>query len=383
MKNLKFLCAVVLLAVGISLPASAQENERDYEAAPYTFIGVQGGVQNTLNNKFNNWKTFTPTAALSLGHFFSPEFGARLNVNGIWNKGCASAWTSQTGYYKFNDIIASADVLVNLCTTFGNKDYYPVNLYFIGGLGLFHAWNNTEAADLANNAPYYHMLYANQSPRDAFNGRLGLQLEASLCKNVAFNIEGTYNMHAGDQKTFAPDNNELILLAGLNFKFGFKNKEVEEIPEVWETVMDTIWYDDVTYTDVVKDGNIDKRIFFEIRESDVESSDAQIAAVAEFLKGVENGEITITSYADRGTGNPTINMEYSRARAEKTQKALIEKGVNPSIIRSVNWKGDTEQPYAENDMNRVSIITGHGVYKQQVKNTVKRFKLQEKQVRVQ
>ena len=152
---------------------------------------------------------------------------------------------------------------------------------------------------------------------------------------------------------------------------------------MWETRIDTTWYDDVTYKDVVKPGDIDKRIFFEIRESDVASTDAQIEAVAKFLREVKDAEITITAYADRGTGNPEINMGYSQQRAEKTKAALIAKGVDPSIIKRVEWKGDTVQPYPEdNDKNRVSIITGHGVYKQQEKVVNRKFKTQEVRYRV-
>lgn len=116
----------------------------------------------------------------------------------------------------------------------------------------------------------------------------------------------------------------------------------------------------------MKDGHIDKRIFFVIRESKVEDTNEQIDAVVKFLKDVQNGEIVITAYADRGTGNPEVNMNYSKQRAEKTKAALIAKGVDPGIIKSVVWKGDTVQPYPnDNDKNRVCIITGRGVYKQQ------------------
>ena len=400
MKNLKTIFAVLLLAIGVTMPVSAQEAKSD-RVAPYNFIGVQGGVQNTLNNQYNNWKTFTPTAAISLGRMFCPEVGVRLNVNGMWNKGAASAYKGDTDYYNFNYATTGIDVMPNLCTIFGRKDYYPVNLYFILGMGWFHAWNNTEAQDLVKKG--YYLPNADNATRDAFNGRLGLQLEADLCKNLALNLEGSYNMHAGQGRAFTPEDRQLLLMAGLTYKFGHKKAARNEANDYvdfsdanmgtdaaaakakdYEVVIDTIWYDDVEYKDVQKIIDIDKRIFFNIAQSNIESTDAQAASVAEFLKGVQNAQITITSYADRGTGNPTINMEYSKKRAEKTRQALIDRGVDPSIIKSVEWKGDTVQPYPDdNDKNRVSIITGRGVSKQQEKYTVKRFKLQEKKVRVQ
>lgn len=158
----------------------------------------------------------------------------------------------------------------------------------------------------------------------------------------------------------------------------------EEPKEVWKTVIDTTWYDDITYVDDYQDRSIDKRIFFSIRESEVGSTDEQIAAVAEFLKTVKNGEVTITSYADKGTGNAKLNIGYSRQRAEKTRRALIEKGVDPNIIKKTEWKGDTVQPYPDdNDKNRLSIITGHGVYNVPQKVVTRKFKTSERRVRVQ
>ncbi len=360
------------------MPASAQ----DKATAPYNFIGLQGGVQSSVNLKSDNLKTLSPTAAISLGRMFSSAFGARLNVNGIWSKSAASNMAGNTDFYKYNYTTTSIDVMPNIVYLFNKKDYNPVNLYFIAGAGWAHAWNDKEKNTVAANG--YVLPYIETTSRDAVNARLGLQLEANLSKHFALNLEGNYNFQPGQKWVFDNDYQKVNLMAGVNYKFGYKKPVIEEVPEVWETRVDTIWYDDVQYKDVVKDGNIDKRIFFEIRESDVASTDAQISAVAEFLKGVQDGQVTITSYADRGTGNPTINMEYSKQRAEKTRQALIDRGVDPSIIKSVEWKGDTVQPYPDdNDKNRVSIITGRGVYKQQEKYTVKRFKLQEKQVRVQ
>ncbi|MBQ0050009.1 MAG: outer membrane beta-barrel protein [Bacteroidales bacterium] len=377
--------AVALLATCVSTSAVAQVNERSWEPAPYTFVTLQGGVQNTFNCDYPFNKTFTPTAAFSIGHFFSPVVGLRLNFNGIWSKSGATALLSrEKDYYDFKYLTTSADVLVNLCTLFGKKDYYPVNLYFIGGLGYYHAWDNKQALTMTTEAPIYDIYHADKDKRDAFNGRAGLQLEFNLCKNLALNLEGTYNVHAGGHQTFAPVNNQLVLLAGLNIKFGHKKVEKHVVEPVYTTVIDTIWYDEDSYTDVYKDGNIDRRVFFDLRESDVESTDAQLAAVAEFLKGVQDGEVTITAYADKGTGNPKINMEYSKLRAQKTQEVLISMGVNPSMIKVVDWKGDTVQPYPDdNEKNRVSIISGHGVYKQQKKVTNRKFRTEERKVRVQ
>ncbi len=388
MMQFKRILAVLALAAGIAAPALAQEEDDglDYKPFPYMFIGVQGGGQTTLTN-FSNSKLITPTASLSFGAWFTPVVGARIHVNGIWNKGGLSNAYSDEGVTKYEDlkykykyVTSDIDVMINLVSLFGRKSYYPLNVYLIGGIGLNTAWDNDEACDMKN-----LLSYAWDGKRFSHNARIGAQIDYNICKNVSINLEADAN-NLNDHynsKSSSKDDWQITAQLGLAFKFGYKKKQVVVPEEIWETRIDTIWYDDVEYVDVTRDRDIKREIFFEIRESDVATTTEQIQAVAEFLKGVTDAEITITAYADAGTGNPKINMTYSEERAQKTKQALIDAGVDESIFKSVEWKGDTEQPYAENDMNRVSIITGHGVYTDKDPKTVKKFRTEEVSYRVQ
>ena len=47
-------------------------------------------------------------------------------------------------------------------------------------------------------------------------------------------------------------------------------------------------------------------------------------------------------------------MMYAKGRAENVAKALTAAGIDAARI-TVDAKGDTVQPFAENDMNRVTI----------------------------
>ena len=398
----KYLFLALMFLTTVPVLAQDEYEENGHRLPPYNFFGIQGGVQNTFNNEFNNWKTFTPTASISFGRMFSPVVGARLHFNGIWDKsGVNYILQNKDGHYNYNYVTGSVDALVNLCTLFGKKNWYPVNLFFIGGLGANYAFENAgncEAVALGSD-----ILYADNDDRWAFNGRVGLGLEIPIVRWLSFTLEGDLNARfAGKQEVFNDDVLQMTAQAGLNFKFGYKkDKPVAPVavssvgtlnddyntdavaarPE-YRTRIDTIWYDDVTYKDVTADRDIKKEIFFGVRESDINDSDAQISAVAEFLKGVKNAEITITAYADKETGSPKINMNYSKQRAQKTRQALINKGVDPSIIKSVEWKGDTEQPYADNDKNRVSIIKGHGIYTDKEKVVAKKFRTKEVRERI-
>lgn len=103
-----------------------------------------------------------------------------------------------------------------------------------------------------------------------------------------------------------------------------------------------------------------KEAFFDIRI--MKSSQASHIAeeVAEFMKTHEDVAITVIGYADRETGNPSLNIFYARGRAENFRRDLVERyGVDPNRI-SIDYKGDRVQPFTENARNRCVIIDGYG-----------------------
>ncbi len=153
-----------------------------------------------------------------------------------------------------------------------------------------------------------------------------------------------------------------------------------ESAEVWETRQDTIWYDDVVETSKDESGSMTWTVFYDVRESDFKANE-QLASIGAFLKDRHECKVDIKSYADAKTGNPQINLELSRQRMQKAVKALTEAGVPASSITS-NYYGDTIQPYAENDKNRVTIIIATGLKDGKDKRMVKKFKTKEVRYRV-
>ena len=371
MMQFKNVLAAAALALGVSVPAGAQTTEDDgldYKPYPHMFVGVQGGAQTTFTN-YDNLKLITPTASVSFGAFFTPVVGARLHFNGWQNKGGFKDATQDFKYdYKY--ATSDLDLMLNLSTLFGKKNYYPLNVYLIGGIGLNYAWDNDDAYANKNLMP---LAYKND--RLSHNARVGAMLDWNLMKNLSLNLEVNANS-LGDRynsKTNGKDDWQLNAQVGLAVKFGYKKKEVKE---EWATRVDTIWYDDVAYTPRVEDGTITWNVFYEIRESDFNDPDAQLANIGAFLKDHRECKVTIKSYADVQTGNPKINMGYSQQRSEKAVKALVDAGVDPSIIKA-EYFGDTVQPFAENDKNRVSIITATGLKDVKDKYTVKKYRTKE------
>ena len=386
MFNCKFLAAATLM-LGLCVPAMAEntsDDGLDYKPAPYMFIGLQGGAQTTFSKNYDNLKLITPTASFSFGAFFTPVVGARLHFNGIWNKGGYDE-NGLNFKYDYKYMTTNLDLMINLVNLFSKRCYSKWNVYLISGFGLNTAWGNDDAYANKQLLPL-----AYEGTRFSHNIRVGAMLDYNIAKHWSVNLEVSGNSLSDryNSKLTNHDDWQLTTQLGIAYKFGYKKKPVvkapepEPVEEVWETRTDTTWYDETIFEEVKRDRNIEKQIFFGLRKDGVDATQAQITEVAEFLKGVENGEITITSYADKGTGNPKINMGYSKKRAESTKKALVKAGVDEKMIKTVEWKGDTVQPFPENDKNRCSIITGHGVYTAKDPKTVKKFRTKEVRYRV-
>jgi outer membrane protein OmpA-like peptidoglycan-associated protein len=102
---------------------------------------------------------------------------------------------------------------------------------------------------------------------------------------------------------------------------------------------------------VIIDNTIAPTIGFVINKSELTSqSDAYLYSIAQAYK---DSELIVKGYADAKTGNPEYNMELSKKRAEVVKDKLIEYGATNVSIEAF---GDTVQPFANNDMNRVAIV---------------------------
>lgn len=102
---------------------------------------------------------------------------------------------------------------------------------------------------------------------------------------------------------------------------------------------------------VIIDNTIAPTIGFVINKAELTSqSDAYLYSIAQAYK---DSELIVKGYADVKTGNPEYNMELSKKRAEVVKNKLIEYGATNVSIEAL---GDTVQPFAHNDMNRVAIV---------------------------
>ncbi len=98
-------------------------------------------------------------------------------------------------------------------------------------------------------------------------------------------------------------------------------------------------------------------VFFRINSATIDrQQQISVYNTAEYLKSNPNATVQIVAYADRQTGTPDYNMKLSERRAKAVADALTSQYSVDSSRISLEWKGDTEQPYAQNDWNRVAIF---------------------------
>lgn len=388
--RLKTLLAVALLTTAFSV--QAQEAPESYIGYPYAYIGLQGGVQETATHTYNNWKLFTPTASVSVGVHFTPVIGARVHVNGLWNKsGLDSDWRHIDATYKYKYVTSDLDAMVNLVNLFSKDKYRPLNLYLIGGVGLNYAWDNEIVPALK---PY--ITTSNSRARLSHNFRLGGMVDVRVARNWSVNLEVDANSLSDrfNSKISGSDDWQFTAQLGLTYRFGLPHKvkgdpysdiyvdpatlasrteqgqagaDVNITPEPAPVTPAVV----VAAPDSVEEiRNVDIRrdIFFNIRETEVSATQqVKIKEVADWLKKYPEATVSVTGYADKGTGKADSNARFAKQRAESVANLLTKKyGISANRI-TTDSKGDTIQPFpTNNDKNRVTIIIANGKEKVKV-----------------
>ena len=363
----KILCVAALSLLMSGVVMAQDGNKKQGKIMSWNFVEAQAGLDWTITNAKID-KLLMPMGALSFGRYFTPVVGARLHVSGLQAK---SGFTDLDQYYKWNFLTTDADLLINLSNLFSKNYERPLNLIFVGGLGLNYAWDNDELKDMKLSPARIPLAWDDN--RLSHNLRAGLRLETNVAKPLGLSLEVAANSldDRFNSKTNDQDDWMISALVGVSYRFGLTRekprkvvRQVEE--EVWEEVPDTIIVKEKRPIVKEEQKKIEEVIFFEICQSDAnvaQGTEKAIKDVADLMKTSEDATFTLTGYADKGTGNPTINKMYAQKRADNvTNKLIKEHGLDPSRLKS-DSKGDTVQPFEENDKNRCVIITGEGTFK--------------------
>ena len=366
-----FAAALFVLGAGaVSAQAVYTDNEGNkYEFQKHFFLNLEGGAQYTLGEaKFGD--LISPNVQLGLGYQFSPVFAARLQANGWQSKGGWNGYGNPaiTKTYKWKYVAPGIDLMFNLSNLIGG--YNPLRLLnitaFLGG-GANIGWDNDEAiavgADIRAqglNVSNYELEYLWDGSKIRPFGRAGLELAFRLSDAVSFTLEGNANLlddHYNSKKAENPDW-YFNALAGLRINLGKTYNKIvppAPVPEP-EPVVEPEPEPEPAPVVVEKIEPIRRDVFFLINKFDIRDTEAQkVKDIADYMAKYPESKVIVTGYADAGTGNDRINDRLAAQRADAVVKALKEQyGIAESRI-SYDSKGARVQPFAENDLNRVSI----------------------------
>ena len=358
-KNLFVLATALLLGSG-SLFAQEQgkriKEEGKVSFVPYWYMQLQAGAAHTIGEaKFSD--LISPAAAFNIGYQFNPLFGLRAGASGWKAKGMWAADLPKIKY-SYNYVQGNVDATLNLSNLFCK--YNPTrtfNFYTFLGVAFNHAFDNNEAKAIVEQGNKMEYLW--DDSKNFIVGRGGLGLDIRLSDHVAFNVEANANTLSDkfNSKKAGNADWQFNALAGLTIKFGkgyHKTAPVyyaDPVPQPEPEPRREVMPEPI----VSKVEAMTQNIFFDLDKSDLRDDQLQkIKELAEYLKNHPTAKISITGYADKETGNPKYNTQLSEKRALNVKEALMDKGVEESRIVT-DFKGDTIQPFNNNEENRVTI----------------------------
>ena len=374
MKPMKLFMASAMLAMGTAAMAQATYTDKDgneYQFKKHAFLDLQGGAQYTLGEaKFGD--LISPNVQLGLGYQFSPVFGMRLQANGWQSKGGWSGFRAKPGdtpynaTYKFKYVAPGVGFMFNLSNLFcGWNPNRVMNVTaFLGG-GANIAWDNDEVNELAatiKNTSAYNLEYLWDGTKVRPYGRAGLELAFKVSKSVSLMLEGNANITSDKYNSKKAGNPDWYFnaLAGLRINLGKsatkKEKPVE--PEPAPAPVQKVEEPAPAPAPVEKKvEEIRRDIFFTINSNKIsEKENKKILEVIDFLVKYPEAKVVVTGYADKGTGNDRVNDRIAAKRAAAVVWMLEKRYGIPAERITEESKGARVQPFAENNMNRVSIM---------------------------
>ena len=383
--NKIFLSATLLLA---GVCANAQETVTEYVFQPHWFGQLQIGGQETLGEG-SFGKLLSPNAQIAAGYKFNPYIGLRLGINAWQSKGAlsfsGSTYDTNIHYYKWNYVAPALDAVIDLTNIVGG--YNPtrvVEFNLLAGLGVNFGFNNKQAESV-NNAykdamrsafmsqygsdQYLSLDGAGLEPwKDTycfFMGQFGFGLNFNISSRVQLGLEMTANVVNDKYNSKVGPNTDWYFncLVGVGYAFGPRYQTVTRViePAPEPVVVEKI-IEKVVEVPVVEEKPVEKEIFrrdvfflinqYYIRPQEV----AKVAQVAEYLQSHPNATVTITGYADKGTGTMAFNLRLSAQRSQAVAKMLQEQYFIPASRMIVKSMGeDMYQPYPDAVQNRVAI----------------------------
>ena len=396
MKIKKTILSCLLMLGCVSASAQQTGAEPEYVFNPHWYVQVQPlGAQYTLGEvSFGDLLSYN--AQLGVGYQFDEVLGVRLGINAWQSKGGSDYGAQGTYKWKWKYVAPAVDLTADLSTLFCG--FNPKRLLTVGmylGVGANIGFDNDEAVAAQNLINALHkpvldkagvqrnvpMEYLWDGTKARLMGHGGLTFDVRLSDAVSVGLDANANLLSDRYNSKRARNSDWYFNAlvgvkvnlgeayslftpGSNFKprkslFGRQTriveKEVIKEVEVEKIVEKPVYIDKIIEVEKQPEP-LRRDVFFSINSSRIAPTEGQkLADIAAYLRLNPQAKVTVTGYADKGTGNAQINKRLGENRAKVVADRLVkEYKVDRSQI-IVDSKGDTEQPFAENDKNRVSI----------------------------
>ena len=375
---LSMLCALILLPAAPLRAQQAGDDDVEYvyeevEFRPHLFLEAGVGAQYTLGEaRFKD--QLSPNAQIALGYQLTSWLGGRLQVNAWQSRGGWNGFgnPSLTQAYKYKYVAPGIDVVLNLSNLIlgWNPDRLFTLSVFAGG-GANIAFDNQEVIAIARSLydrTAYRLEYLWDGTRVLPYGRAGLQAAFRLNDRLSLTVEGNANILSDEYNSKRADNPDWYFnaLVGVRVNLGptYTSTALAPPAEVVEPVP-------MVQVERVEEPAPEPRpqqpqqptveplrrdVFFLINRYDIRPVEQQkVREIAEYLRRYPKTHVTVTGYADAGTGNDQINDRLAAQRADAVLRELRDRYNIDGERIFYDYKGARIQPFEENNLNRVAI----------------------------
>ena len=388
---------MLLALAGLTSAAWAQNSTS--EVVEYEVIQVQDKYQVITNPFWSNWffsigggaeatfgdndsagsfgKRISPTLNVSVGKWFTPGLGLRLQYSGLQARGftydAGADYVKGTqlkdGYYKqrFDYMNLHGDVMFNLNALFGGYNQHRVyEIIPYVGAGFTHNYSKPHREALSVNAGIINKFRISNAidinlelsamgVEDKFDGEVGGDhgYDGVLSATVGL----TYRFPARGFRRPMPQLISQIELAAMQDKLaamGAQNAQLKNaliqaqnqpVAEVTETEV------------IVPDPDIAPRtVFFTIGSAELSPREIMnLSYLAEQMKQFPNATYTVNGYADSATGTPAFNQKLSLERAQVVKDLLVKKyGISADRLKVA--AGGGVDKFGQPILNRVVLV---------------------------
>jgi outer membrane protein OmpA-like peptidoglycan-associated protein len=372
MKIRKMWLSAMIVLGGLTAAAQAQQEDVEYVFNPHWYGQLQVGGQETLGEgSFSD--LLAPNAQIAVGYQFNPLFGLRLGVNAWQSRGIIDydGWHK----WKYNYVAPALDVTFNLTNAIGGfnpKRLVDVNIF--AGIGANVAFNNDEANTVNNQLSaklgtnVLRNIWCGTKTR--FLGQFGAAIDFRVSDRVKLGLELQANTLSDTYNSKKAANTDWYFngLVGIKYTFGkshsTRKKQVHECPKAEPQVVERV-VEKVVEVPAKPAPAAEKKavqplrrdIFFKISTTNISATEApKVKEVADYLDANPEATVSVTGYADKGTGSLETNLRLAKQRAQIVVDTLVKTyGISPDRIQSDSMDTSVFQPYPDPIQNRVAI----------------------------